>query len=132
MLIHLIGDLHQPLHLGLQEDRGGNDIEADWFGEESNLHKIWDSEMIDSYGMSYTEMASNRYVLTPAEIKYYAEGHLLDWVRDIRKLTKKVYGSAEQRERLGYKYMYEWYDTLNLQLHIAGIRLAKVLNEIYS
>ncbi len=132
MLIHLIGDMHQPLHLGLKEDKGGNDFEADWFGEDSNLHRIWDSEMIDSYGMSYTEMARNKTVLTPDEIKSYAEGSVADWVEDIRILTKKVYNSAEQRDNLGYRYMYDWYETLKLQLHIAGIRLAKVLNQIYS
>jgi hypothetical protein len=132
MLIHLIGDLHQPLHLGLKEDRGGNDIEVDWFGENSNLHRIWDTEMISTYGMSYTEMAKNKAVFTPDDLKNFADGNLLDWVEDIRKLTKEIYNSVEQREKLGYRYMYDWYETLDKQLHIAGIRLAKILNDIYA
>jgi hypothetical protein len=132
MLIHLIGDMHQPLHFGLKEDRGANDLKVEWFGKDSNFHRVWDSDMIKSYGMSYTEMAKNKSVLTPDEIKSYANGSLLDWVEDTKNLTKKVYKSAEEKENLGYKYMYEWYDILNLQLHIAGIRLAKVLNTIYS
>ena len=132
MLIHLMGDMHQPLHFGLKEDRGGNDFEVDWFGENSNFHRVWDSEMIDSNGMSYTEMAKNKSVLTPDEIKTYAKGNLMDWVADTKSLTKQVYNSANHRDNLGYGYMYNWYDTLNLQLHKAGIRLAKVLNQIYS
>jgi len=132
MLIHLIGDMHQPLHFGLKEDRGANDFEVDWFGEDSNFHRVWDSEMIDSYGMSYSEMAQNKTVLTPEEITSFARGNLVDWVEDTRVLTRKVYKSANQRDNLGYKYMYDWYNTLNLQLHKAGIRLAKVLNQIYS
>lgn len=132
MLIHLIGDMHQPLHFGLKEDRGGNDFEVDWFRESSNFHRVWDSEMINSYGMSYSEMAQNRTVLTTEEITDFARGNVMDWVEDTRVLTRKVYKSANERDNLGYKYMYDWYDTLNLQLHKAGIRLAKVLNQIYS
>src|SRR5699024_10900753 len=48
MLIHLIGDLHQPLHIGHPKDLGGNKIAVYWFGKSSNLHKVWDSEMINS------------------------------------------------------------------------------------
>lgn len=132
MLIHLIGDMHQPLHFGLKEDRGANDFEVDWFGKASNFHRVWDSEMINSYGMSYTEMSKNKTVLTPDEIKTYASGDLPDWVEDTRLLTRKVYKSAQARDDLRYRYMYDWYEVLNLQLHKGGIRLAKVLNQIYS
>lgn len=132
MLIHLIGDMHQPLHFGLKEDRGANDFQVDWFGEDSNFHKVWDTEMIASYGMSYTEMAQNKTALSTDEVNSYASGNVLDWVEDTKALTKKVYDSAEHRDNLGYRYMYDWYKVLNLQLHKAGIRLAKVLNNLYS
>ncbi|MDZ7614879.1 MAG: S1/P1 nuclease [Flavobacteriaceae bacterium] len=58
-LIHLIGDLHQPLHVAQADDKGGNDLQVRWFNDGSNLHRVWDSNMIDSYKMSYTEMAEN-------------------------------------------------------------------------
>lgn len=132
MLIHLIGDMHQPLHFGLKEDRGGNDFEVEWFGKDSNFHRVWDSEMINTYGMSYTEMADNKTVLAPEEIREFARGNVLDWVEETRVLTRKVYKSAEQRDNLRYDYMYKWYESLNLQLHKAGIRLAKILNTLYS
>src|SRR5690625_1277634 len=54
MLVHLIGDLHQPLHVGIGDDRGGNDFQVRWFNRGTNLHRVWDSQMIDSYQMSYT------------------------------------------------------------------------------
>ena len=47
LLVHLIGDLHQPLHVGIAEDRGGNDIKVTWHYKKSNLHRVWDSEMIE-------------------------------------------------------------------------------------
>ena len=58
LLIHFVGDLHQPMHIGRAEDRGGNDIQIRWFDQGSNLHRLWDSDMIDHYGMSYTELAN--------------------------------------------------------------------------
>ena len=57
-LIHLIGDLHQPLHVGRGDDRGGNTVKIKWFYDNSNLHRIWDSEMIDDKQLSYTEIVA--------------------------------------------------------------------------
>ena len=57
LLVHFVGDLHQPLHLGQEIDRGANRIYVKWFGSNTNLHSVWDSKMIDSYKMSYSEMA---------------------------------------------------------------------------
>lgn len=85
LLIHFIGDLHQPMHVGLEEDRGGNDFKVQWFYNDSNLHSVWDREMIDSYGMSYTELANNADVLTKQEVQEIQKGSVVDWVM---KLTK--------------------------------------------
>ena len=54
LLVHLIGDLHQPLHTGRAEDRGGNMIKVKWFRGKTNLHSVWDTKMIESYNMTYT------------------------------------------------------------------------------
>ena len=58
-LVHLIGDLHQPLHVGRGEDKGGNDIKLEWHRKKSNLHRVWDSQMIEFYNMSYSELVAN-------------------------------------------------------------------------
>ena len=73
MLIHLVGDLHQPMHVGRAEDRGGNDIKVDWFGKHSNLHRVWDSQMIESYKMSFTELSEHTQILSKKEIKQYQQ-----------------------------------------------------------
>ena len=52
---HIIGDLHQPLHVGNGKDRGGNDVKLEFFWEMSNLHRVWDSGLIDRKQLSYTE-----------------------------------------------------------------------------
>ena len=56
-LIHLVGDIHQPLHVGNGEDKGGNDVKVTFFGDKSNLHRVWDSDMIDFEQLSYQEYA---------------------------------------------------------------------------
>ncbi|WP_034921698.1 S1/P1 nuclease [Gillisia sp. CAL575] len=131
MLIHFMGDLHQPLHTGRGEDKGGNDIQVRWFGDGSNLHRVWDSEMIDSYDMSYTEMANNTNVLSKAQTESIASGTFEDWMYESKKLSERVYASAEVGEKLSYRYMYDWFPVVGEQLQKGGIRLARVLNEIF-
>ena len=131
MLVHFMGDLHQPLHTGRGEDKGGNDIQVRWFGDGSNLHRVWDSEMINDFQMSYTELAQSTDELTKKEVKKIAEGSLLDWMYESKELSEKVYDSVEVGEKLGYEYMYKWFPVVHDQIQKGGIRLAKVLNEIY-
>jgi hypothetical protein len=56
-IVHIIGDLHQPLHAGNGTDRGGNDVKVRFFWEDSNLHRVWDSQMLDRRQLSYSEWA---------------------------------------------------------------------------
>ena len=130
-LVHLIGDLHQPLHVGRSEDKGGNDIQVKWFGKGTNLHRVWDSNMIDSWNMSYLELALNAKPLNKQQIESINKGNALEWTYESQTLAKKVYSSAEKGEKLSYKYSYDHFGLVRSQLQKAGIRLAKVLNDIY-
>lgn len=132
LLIHFIGDMHQPLHLGLEEDKGANDFQVRWFNEGTNLHRVWDSQMIDSYQMTYTELTQNLPRINDIDKQKIQEGTLLEWVEKERELTKKVYESATTGEKLGYRYMYDHFSTVKTQLQKGGLRLAKILNEIFS
>lgn len=131
LLVHFVGDLHQPLHVGRGEDRGGNDIQVQWFGRGSNLHRVWDTNMIESYGMSYGELTANLPVASRKDIKSIQAGSLLDWVYESQNLAKKVYASANKGEKLSYRYMYDHFGTVRNQLLKGGIRLAKILNDIF-
>ncbi|MFD0861183.1 S1/P1 nuclease [Sungkyunkwania multivorans] len=131
MLVHFIGDLHQPLHVGRAEDKGGNDFQVRWFDDGSNLHRVWDSDMIDHYGMSYTELASNLPSINKRQEKAIQEGTILDWVYESQNLAKKTYASAIIGEKLRYRYMYDHFGTVKSQLQKGGLRLAKVLNDIF-
>ncbi|GHA39770.1 endonuclease [Salinimicrobium marinum] len=130
MLVHFVGDLHQPFHAGRGEDKGGNDIQVRWFNDGSNIHRVWDSEMINDFQMSYTELASAADRLSKKEEREIASGSLLDWMYESKELSSRVYDSVEIGEKLGYSYMYEWFPVVREQLQKGGIRLAKVLNEV--
>lgn len=132
MLVHLLGDLHQPMHIGRAGDRGGNDIQLQWFEEGTNLHRVWDANLIDSYGMSYTELAASLPRWSRKKIREVQQGDVLDWVPEIHQITNRVYASVETGERLSYRYSYDWWDTVEVQLLTGGLRLAAVLNEIFA
>lgn len=130
-LVHLIGDLHQPMHVGREEDKGGNDIQLQWFGSGTNLHRVWDSNLINENGMSFTELASEYPKMSKQQIKFLQDGSLLDWVEESHLLAEKLYASVEPGEKLSYRYSYDWWDTAANQLQKGGVRLAAVLNEAF-
>lgn len=130
MLIHLVGDIHQPLHVGTGEDRGGNDIRLKWFRESSNLHRVWDSEMIDDSKLSYTELSNSINHPSEKQIAEWQNSGVLDWAYESMELRKQVYNLPEGNE-LSYEYVYKNFDTVEKRLLQAGVRLAGILNEIY-
>lgn len=132
LLVHFIGDMHQPLHVGRKADKGGNMIQVQWFGQGTNLHAVWDAKMIDSYKMSFSEMANNTNEVTKNQVKAIQDGSIVDWVNDTHQLAIKVYGSAKVGENLRYRYMYDNFGIVRSQLQKGGIRLAKVLNDLFS
>ncbi|MFI1743434.1 S1/P1 nuclease [Thalassobellus sediminis] len=131
LLIHFIGDLHQPMHVGLAEDKGGNDFKLQWFYNDTNLHAVWDTKMINSYDMSYSELAENADVLSKEQIKAIQAGSIVDWVNDTHQLTKQIYANVKPEENLRYRYSYDNFKTVRTQLQKGGIRLAKILNDLF-
>ena len=129
-LVHLVGDLHQPLHVGKEGDTGGNAVKVQWFGQPSNLHRVWDSDMIDGKNLSFTELA--RFVGTPSkeQIKAWQATGVREWAYESVQLREQVYSLPEDG-RLGYRYSYDNFSTVEQRILQAGIRLAGLLNQIY-
>ncbi|MGE0587725.1 MAG: S1/P1 nuclease [Cyclobacteriaceae bacterium] len=129
VLIHLVGDIHQPLHVGTGDDRGGNDTKVKWMGRSSNLHRVWDSDIIDETKLSYTEMAAGLIRPTKSEVTKLQRSTVLDWAKESMALRKQVYEIGDSE--LGYDYSYHNLDKVERRLMEAGIRLAGILNSIY-
>lgn len=130
LLIHLIGDIHQPLHVGNGNDRGGNDMQVDYFWENSNLHRVWDSGIIDSQKLSFTEYTEWIDHPTKVEINQWQESGVMDWAYESVCHRTQVYRLPENK-KINYRYNYDNIGLVNLRLLQAGVRLAGILNEIY-
>ncbi len=130
ILIHLIGDLHQPLHVGNGTDRGGNDVNIQWFKHSSNLHRVWDTEMIKSRehnGVELADFSINQ--LNDDIIKQWQSTTWLDWAYESSELLDQVYDF--EGNQLGYEYAFNNFQTVKLRIAQAGVRLAGLINDIY-
>jgi hypothetical protein len=87
--------------------------------------------MINSFQMSYTELAENTKELSREQVEQIGSGELLDWLYESRALADKLYASVEKGEKLGYEYMYARFPLVLEQLQKGGLRLASVLNEVF-
>lgn len=150
-LAHFIGDLHQPLHVGRKTDRGGNDIKVTWFDKDLNLHQVWDSGIIDQEMLSYTEITQLIDYPHPEDLAW-KESSLMTWANESMKLRPLVYEFSDRfipekemaeifkrkipktfktKPRLSYQYFGRVKPIVRQRLYQAGIRLAKVLNEVF-
>ncbi|MCD7970090.1 MAG: S1/P1 nuclease [Alistipes sp.] len=131
-LIHLVGDMHCPMHAGRKTDLGGNQLKVKWFGSDTNIHSVWDTALIKSVRKwSYIEWRDNLDILSKEEKARLAAGTPLDWMNETVNVCKHIYLNVEEGENLSWDYMYYNFPVLELQLQKAGYRLARILNEIY-
>lgn len=129
-IVHIVADLHQPLHVGNGEDRGGNDFRITFFGEPSNLHRLWDSQLIDEKDLSYTEMTAwLKAKISPADFRAWNTPDPMVWIAESAEIRERIY--PEDRD-LRWGYGYEWTDTLYARLQQAGVRTAAYLNQLFS
>ena len=132
LLIHIVGDIHQPLHTGRVDDQGGNKIKVMWFGTSYNLHSIWDTQLINFQQLSYTEYATAINHTTKESRKQLQSATLADVLVESNQVAEKIYGDIkEPDQKLDYQYNFKYLETLNNQLLKGGVRLAGILNEIF-
>ncbi len=130
-IIHLVGDLHMPLHAGRREDWGGNRIEVVWFGRMTNLHMVWDEDFINQYNLSFTEWT--RFLgakISDDQITEWQQATPLDWVNELVAMRGDIYDVGNAI--FSYDYIYKHAPLLKSQLSKGGIRLAGYLNKIFA
>ena len=129
-IVHIIGDLHQPLHVGNGTDRGGNDFEVFYFGAASNLHRVWDSQIIDNEQLSFSEMANwLQQKITAEQFRLWNDPEPLVWIDESAKLTAQIYPTDV---RLSWEYDYRWLPVIRQRLDQAGVRTAAYLNQLFA
>lgn len=130
-LVHLVGDLHQPMHTGRTEDSGGNGIKVKLMRKESNLHGLWDSGLIDYAGMTYNELAKSCDEAKPQDIKQWQKDDIVKWVYESYEISQQLYKEAAENPDFDYNYYPKHADIVKKRINQAGIRLAGILNEVY-
>jgi hypothetical protein len=132
MLIHITEDVHQPMHTGHTEDKGGNDIKVTWGNTPTNMHSVWDSQIIDMQQLSYTEYTAMINHTTAAQRAQWQKEPISKWLYDSNQLAEKIYAEVKNGDTISpYKYNFNHIDIVNQQLLKAGVHLAGLLNEIF-
>lgn len=137
-IIHLVSDIHQPLHTGRVEDNSGNKIPVQWLGQQLNLHQIWDSQII---------ALGHKDILDPLDYKksatLYAEfllkknQHFIpedrlflkydDWMHESMVPRADAYLFKDESEE---KYTQRFLNAVDDRVFISGIRMAHVIHRL--
>ncbi|HET9824506.1 MAG TPA: S1/P1 nuclease [Chitinophagaceae bacterium] len=131
LLIHFIGDAHQPLHVGHHEDQGGNKIKLTWFSTPTNLHRVWDEHLVDFQQLSYTEYTKAINHTSAKERLAWQKQPVSDWIIESYQIAQQLYHEIQPDQKLSYRYNFDHVKILNEQLLKAGVRLAGLLNRLF-
>ena len=136
MIVHMVGDLHCPMHAGRLSDRGGNKTKVKWFGQQTNIHSVWDSKMIESARRwSYAGWAEQLDRTDKKFKKSVMCGTYEEWFVDTVNGAASIYEYVESKgvenPNLSYQYVYDFSPLLEDRLLVGGYRLAYVLNMIF-
>jgi hypothetical protein len=131
-VVHIVGDIHQPMHTGRAEDKGGNDIKMTYRGKDTNLHSLWDSGLIDYQGLTYTEMGQQYSVLPDGLRKQWqVTADPAEWLFESYTIATRLYAEAAQNPNPDFRYYPAHADIVKQRVQQAGVRLAAVLNEAF-
>lgn len=148
-IVHLIGDIHQPLHAANRGDNGGNTIRVSYFGETDNppygpmkLHSIWDVHMLQRLiADRKNENAIVSAAISEQDRAQWEKGSISDWIAESHEIAKNfvypalpvVVSCPKKISGIVIKIDQEYYSKaapiIDIQLRKAGIRLARILNE---
>lgn len=138
-VVHFVGDIHQPLHGGRAEDRGGNSIDLTFLGENTNLHRIWDSGILNASSEEAWPERADRLYETIDEMDRVAwladasgtnwQDSAGRWAFESHHLAERFAYKIEPNSVVGTEYVRETAPVAELRLKQAGIRLASVLED---
>ncbi len=138
-LVHFVSDVHQPLHVGNNDDHGGNDTQVQFFGEGTNLHRLWDSDLIHRVGGDDHAWAARvGREITPKSAEAWSKGSVDDWADESFQAAKLAYRPLDDAPKLiprGFKLGEDYLrraEPIVVELMArASVRLADELNAIF-
>lgn len=133
MLIHLVGDIHCPMHAGHLSDRGGNGVMVKFFNKDTKLHSLWDTALVEAaHKWSYTEWEQqlNRYCAAERKAEL-SKGTATDWLNESHAIATEIYKATPEKSKVSYDYIAYYAPVIEKRLLSGGLRLARILNELY-
>jgi hypothetical protein len=129
-IVHIVGDLQQPLHAGNGVDRGGNEVSVTLFGAKTNLHAVWDSGLIDHEQLSYTEWTPWLLAkLKPKQVSDWSSSDPFVWITESAALRDRIYPFTPT---LAYDYAFQNHAIVEERLQKGGLRIAAYLNRLFA
>lgn len=136
-VIHLVEDAHQPLHVGDNRDRGGNNVQVRFFRDDyTNLHQVWDSGLLREGYRGERDLVNALFeVARSPRARDWPRGTVEDWINEGLEAARQAYQFPGSRQmirtgaRLGRDYEEANLPIATRRLAQAGVRLSEVLNE---
>lgn len=129
-VVHLVGDLHQPLHCADDGDHGGNDVEVKFLGKPDRLHAVWDSGLLTASRLGETGWVDRVVArLARAETRRLARGTIVDWALETHRAAVEHAYVVPRSGALGRRWIAANEPVVEWQLTLASARLARVVNE---
>lgn len=129
-VVHFVGDIHQPLHAGYRDDKGGNTYQAQFDGKGSNLHKVWDSGMLSTRHLDWQQYARRLDSAVPVKLPppiAPLDNPYAQWAEESCRITAES-GFYPPNHKIAPAYVHIWLPLADQRLREAGRRLAQVLN----
>ena len=127
---HLVGDIHQPLHVAFTDELGGTKLQVSFQGKEQTLHELWDTGLIETEKGSASEIAKRLDEQVSAEDRKSWEGGTpTDWANESLALTRDHVYPIPESHQISEKYAKHALPIINKRLAQAGLRLAWLLND---
>jgi hypothetical protein len=135
-LVHYVGDVHQPLHVSYEDDKGGNFVKVTWMGDATwNFHSVWDSALIKKR-MNDDRLAMTKAIeasITGKDLRTWRQStNPVAWANESLTITRRLYKNLPADRQLDVAYYNANISTVETQLAVAGVRLAAMLNDIFA
>ena len=136
-LIHCVEDMHMPMHVGDNHDRGGNDTQVRFFERGTNMHSLWDGGLLARMSNEEDYWLKELTVLPSSQMPQdAAAGTVEDWATESLLAAREAYVNPAEGGRriksgdeLGLGYLDKNLPVVKERMYLAGIRLPAVLNE---
>lgn len=129
ILLHLVADIHQPLHCGYPKDKRGKNTKLRFFYKATDLHSVWDAEILEYKTITSEDCLALVSSLSDNDIAAMQEVNVIKWAEESRNLLNHVYDF--KNAKIDDSYVDRNAALIKMQLVKAGLRLAAVLNSSF-